>query len=71
MKAVVLEGSREALVALARELAAPYQLFAAGEGHLLFAWGVAEDEARRLLEAGARVLVLEEEGCGKRSGSSR
>ncbi len=71
MKAVWIEGEPAELRALAETLSHPYRLFSAGERHLLLVEGVEPKTAEGLVERGGRLLVLEEEGCGKRSGSSR
>ncbi len=72
MKAVWLEGEPDALLALARRYPYPYWLLAAEEGgHALFVYAAGEDLLAEARAQGARAFVLREEGCGKRSSSSR
>ncbi len=67
MKAVWLEGEAERLRELARACPHPYQLLSSDEGHALFVVAVDEDFLERVRPLGARVYLLEEEGCGRRS----
>ena len=70
MKAVWIEGACEELRAVLEALPHPYKLFSLEEGCALLVEGVEEATLARLTKAGGRPLRLEEEGCGKRSGSS-
>jgi hypothetical protein len=72
MKAVWLEGEAEALLAFARRYPYPYRLLAEdGGGHALFVYAAGDDLIEEARARGARAFVLKEEGCGKRSSSSR
>ncbi len=71
MKVAVLEGDREELRRVAHGQPHPYRLLV-GEGGraLLLLEGIEEATLRSLGAYAPRVLVLEEEGCGRRSISS-
>ncbi len=71
MKIAVLEGDREVLSAIAQRQPHPYRLLVGEDGALLLLEGVEAATLRALAEHAPRVFLLEEEGCGKRSSSSR
>ncbi len=70
MKAVFLKGEPEALRALARRHPYPYQLYEDGAGALLVVFAAGPDLIEEAEARGARVRILLEEACARKSTSS-
>lgn len=71
MKAVFLKGDPAELRVLARRYAYPYQLYEDDEGALLVVFAAGPDLIEAAEGKGARVRILLEEACARKSTSSR